>query len=703
MSPMLDLLSSITHGIAAGCTLAIAIWFLPRRERLSATGDGVVAALTLTGLWALSSAVLGLVSVGAIIAESVRNIAWLFVTLRLFASDGRHASVAPVRPVIAALVVVEFLQPVLVLALSRIDPAMVFQVAVLFRLLVAIGALVLIHNLYIGAAPSARAALRWPAAGLALLWGYDLNFYTVSYLAGAMPQGLGAVRAGAVLGTAVLFGITGLRDSNELRLQPSRAITFRSFSLMLIGIYLIAMVAVARWLAYIGGDFARQVQFGFVIAASLAAILLLPSRRLRAWMKVVLAKHVFQHRYDYRAEWLRFTNTVGHGSESAQPLEQRIIRALADITDATGGLLLTVGERGALMLAERWQWPTADVPALAFDDRAVRFFETDGFIVDLDDVRAGHDLRGESQTIAPWLRDEARAWAIVPLLHFERLVGVVILARPATPRTLDWEDFDLLRVVGRQIASYLAESTGQLALAEAGRFDEFNRRIAFVMHDIKNLASQLSLLARNAELHAEKPAFRADMLVTIRNSADKLNVLLARLSRYGQGSAERLEPVDVAQVVSGALAQFAGGPVILTDSAPFQVIANPDTLEQALVHLIQNAIDASTPGQNVFVRVLTEGLYGVIEIVDAGCGMSADFIRTRLFKPFVSSKPGGFGIGAFEARELIRAMQGRLDVESREGLGTRFSLYLPLAAAGAVFGRIAPSLLPVNADQKVAS
>ncbi len=694
-------LSSLAYALAGACAVMMAAWLFPRRERLTAAGQAIIAALAFTALWAVTGAVFGPDANTTSIAEPARNVAWLFAILRLFKSDGRHATIAPVRPMVAALIVVELLQPILVLALSRIDPAMVFQVIVLFRLLVAIGALVLVHNLYSGAAPSARAALRWPAASMAVLWGYDLNFYTVSYLAGDMPAGLAAMRGIATLAATGLLGIAGLRGNAGLRLQPSRAMTFRSFSLMLIGVYLIAMVGVARWLAYIGGDFAHQVQLGFVVAASLAAMLMLPSRRLRAWMKVMLAKHVFQHRYDYRAEWLRFNSTMGRGGEGAQPIEQRIIRALADITDATAGLLLTVTEAGEMTLAERWQWPTADVPARAFGANAVRFFEADGFIIDLDDVRAGHDLRSEGEAVSPWLREDTRAWAIVPLLHFDRLVGVVVLARPPQPRKLDWEDLDLLRVVGRQIASYLAENTGQLALAEAGRFDEFNRRIAFVMHDIKNLASQLSLLARNAELHADKPAFRADMLLTIRNSADKLNVLLARLSRYGQGSAERLEPIDARAVAAAALARFAGGPVILTESDGFDVIANRDTLEQALVHLIQNAVDASAPGQAVFVRVFADGLYGVIEIVDAGCGMSAEFIRSRLFKPFVSSKPGGFGIGAFEARELIRAMQCRLDVESREGLGTRFTVHLPSAAASAMFGRTTPTN-PVAAEQKVA-
>src|SRR5690606_19382205 len=124
-----------------------------------------------------------------------------------------------------------------------------------------------------------------------------------------------------------------------------------------------------------------------------------------------------------------------------------------------------------------------------------------------------------------------------------RLLGVVVLARPAFARTLDWEDFDLLRVIGRQLASYLAEQASQDALGEAQRFDEFNRRIAFVMHDIKNLASQLSLLARNAEKHAEKPEFRADMLLTLKKSSEKLNALLARLGRYGPQPGEAVASI----------------------------------------------------------------------------------------------------------------------------------------------------------------
>jgi len=278
---------------------------------------------------------------------------------------------------------------------------------------------------------------------------------------------------------------------------------------------------------------------------------------------------------------------------------------------------------------------------------------------------------------------------MVPLLHYERLVGVVVLARPPVARRLDWEDFDLLRVVGRQLASYVAEQGSQDALGEAQRFDEFNRRIAFVMHDIKNLASQLALLARNAEKHADNPAFRADMLLTLRNSAEKLQALLARLGRYGGHGSEALQPVVFDETLAKLAARYSGQhEIIVVNQVPCEVLADPEALDQALVHLVQNAIEASGDGMPVFLDLRVEDAHAILEIVDSGTGMSPEFIRTRLFKPFHSSKPGGFGIGAFEARELIRAMGGRIDVESREDLGTRFRILLPLAGAAGMIRSI---------------
>ena len=684
--------STSTHVGGALAAATAAVWLLGRRKGFGDAWPAIVVGLALSAMRCLIVAVLGDGGLPASLAEALRNLAWLVVTYKLFAADGRHASLGPIRPVLLVLAAVELVQVAIGPVLGQFaDDSTVaagaFTSVVLLRLLITVGALVLVHNLYAGAANQSRPALLWPATGLAVLWTVDLNIYTIAYLTGSWPTEVATLRGLAAVALAVMLAIGAVQDKHGQRFRPSRAVTFQTFSLIVIGAYLAAMVAIARWLSFAGGDYAQVMGLGFVVVASAAAILFLPSRRLRGWLRVTLAKHLFQHRYDYREEWLRFTRTIGN-SDGSMPLGERVVQAIADIAECPAGLLLAPGDHGELTLAARWHWPTIEVPAVALNPAGIAFFERDGFIVHMDDLRAGKNGRGEAQAVPDWLWQETRAWALVPLIHYERLVGLVVLARPAMARQLDWEDFDLLRVVGQQVASYLAEHAGQEALAEAGRFDDFHRRIAFVMHDIKNLASQLSLLARNAERHADKPAFRDDMLVTLRNSADKLNALLARLSRYGNGAVEKVEAVSAADVLSAVVGRFrVGHPVMLGPCSDEALMANREALEQVLTHLIQNAIDASAADRPVHVSAAIDGIHMRLDVVDSGSGMSPDFVRTKLFKPFFSSKTGGFGIGAFEARELVIAMGGRLEVESREGLGSRFTVRLPRAAARDLFDK----------------
>jgi len=680
-----DLVIYLTFLAAAITALALALWLATNQRARGPAVSATAVALSLAALWSFTVAGFGRENLAAEVLLTVSNLAWLWMLYRLFGHDDRDKSLGPIRPVVAALAFVEMMQFALFAARLQYDlqpdaQALILQFVFTFRLLLCIGALVLVHNLYAGAAQQARLALRWPAAALGVLFLYDLNFYTIAYLGGDLPQILGDLRSLALIVAVALLAIGMVRNETELRFSPSRSFAFQSFSLLLIGAYLVVMVVVAQGLSYVGSDYGRVLQAGFVLLASLVALTILPSRKLRGWLRVTLSKNLFAHRYDYRSEWLRFTNTIGRAGPQAPPLLERAVQAVADITDSPSGILLTPREEGGLALAARWQWPEMDVPGEAISAHGVRFFEESQFILDLDDIRRDRQSGVPAAASPQWLIEDERAWALVPLLHYERLVAVVLLARPPLARRLDWEDFDLLRVVGRQLASYLAEQTSQDALSEAQRFDEFNRRIAFVMHDIKNLASQLSLLAKNAEKHADKPEFRADMILTLRNSTDKLQALLARLGRYGSMGGTERGDVELGNLLEKIVAQYAEQhDVTLVENDNCRVKGDAEALEQALVHLVQNAVEASEADSPVLLTLRQEPGNAVLEVMDSGSGMSPEFIRTRLFKPFHSSKQGGFGIGAYEARELVRAMGGRLDVESREGLGTRFILRLSLS------------------------
>ena len=359
------------------------------------------------------------------------------------------------------------------------------------------------------------------------------------------------------------------------------------------------------------------------------------------------------------------------------------MKAFADIVDAPGGLLLVSDGRRGLDVAGSWNWPSANPPMDALED-ALEFWnavESSGRILEFEGLREGWAAASERALPVPaWMIDDATVWAGIPLIHRDRLVGLVLLAAPEYRRPLDWEDFDLLRTAGRQAASSLAEAQSQEALANAQRFEEFNRRFAFILHDIKNLVSQLSLLARNAQRHADNPEFRTDMVATLKASVGKMNDLLARLAPHSSARVQRVEAQPLRAILTAAIAAKRGDhEVKLLGDASLWATVDPAALEQAVGHLLQNAVEASAANMPVTVRVGGGGGSVSIAITDHGAGMDGDFVRNRLFQPFASTKAGGFGIGAFEARSLIGAMGGRISVDSRPGQGTTFTILLPAA------------------------
>jgi putative PEP-CTERM system histidine kinase len=682
--------SKWSHALTAILFGALGVWLVQRRMRDSQSALLILAAL-LTALWALLMAMSSHHTVGVLVSEQLRNAGWLgFMYMLWRRGDRAHrpASVAALYGVLGAVIIVELglvLMPTPVEFTPRLLDA-IFVASTIMRMMVAVGALVLVHNLYNAATVDARAAIRLPMLALALIWLYDLNLYIICYITHSASAELFALRGVALSLVAPILGLAA-QQTQHWNVRLSRSITFQSLSLVAIGGYVIAMILISTGLELIGGDYARLLQVSFVFGASVIALVLLPSSSFRAWFRVKISKHLFQHRYDYRAEWLRFTETLGRPDDGALPLETRMIQAIADIAESPGGLLLVPDSAGALAPKAGWNWQAIDPPGSVTSAHLAQWLGKTARVVELDRLRAGAEADDEEASHIPeWILAEQRAWAIVPLIHFGRLAGAILLERPAISRTLDWEDFDLLRVVGRQVASYLAEAGGQEALADAKRFDEFNRRFAFIMHDVKNLVSQLSLVTRNAERHADNPEFRADMIITLKNSTARMNDLLARLSQHNKGRADPPRNILVQPIAdSVAEAKRAHHPIIVGGTAGLSLRADPARLEQALSHLVQNAIDASPPSEPVSINLRLDGAETAIDVIDQGAGMAPAFIRDKLFKPFSSTKTSGFGIGAFEAKSIITAMGGRIEVVSREGNGSRFSIILPGAVEAPIF------------------
>jgi putative PEP-CTERM system histidine kinase len=289
----------------------------------------------------------------------------------------------------------------------------------------------------------------------------------------------------------------------------------------------------------------------------------------------------------------------------------------------------------------------------------------------------------------------SEAWLIVPLMSGADLVGFVALARPVTPNDVDWEVLDLLKTGSRQAASYLAHARANEALLEAQKFDSFNRMSAFVVHDLKNLVAQMSLLLKNAERHRANPEFQKDMLDTVAHVVERMSGLMRQL-RSGTTPAEKPRAVDVAELMA-RIAAAKSDPRVrfeLQGARGIRALGHEDRLERVLGHLVQNALDA-TPSDagRVRVRAFVDASFAVVEVADNGVGMTPEFLRDRLFRPFQTTKPHGMGIGVYESYQYVSSIGGRLQVESTSNSGTTFRVLLPQgdssAPAGEGFRRVA--------------
>jgi putative PEP-CTERM system histidine kinase len=287
-----------------------------------------------------------------------------------------------------------------------------------------------------------------------------------------------------------------------------------------------------------------------------------------------------------------------------------------------------------------------------------------------------------------WIDALGSPWLIVPLLVGEDLTGFVVLEAPRVKMEVNWEVRDLLKTAGRQAASYLAMQRATEALLEARKFDAFNRMSAFVVHDLKNLVAQMQLMLRNAHRHHANPEFQRDMLDTVENVVGRMNQLMQQL-RSGETPVERPRPVDLSTLVrrvqSVRAAGHAGHAGLRIEAVP-DVLANghEDRLERVIGHLVQNGLDAAGDTAQVTVRVFRDAGHAVVEVTDNGVGMTAEFVRDQLFRPFQSSKTSGMGIGAYESQQYVTSLGGRIEVHSEPGVGTRVRVLLPaLRSAGA--------------------
>jgi putative PEP-CTERM system histidine kinase len=649
----------------------------------------LLVACILTGIWASNIALHGYadteLSVVSYCLEVLSGAGWIVFLLILLnptqsLSLRTLANIVKEKPyvlIILTFLVIQFLSTVYVgLSLPDYFNGLLHLFAeAVGKVAIAVIGMLLVEQFFRNMPEKSRWGIKFACLGLGGFFMFDFYLYSDAMLFRKINIEIFAARGivDACIVPLLMMSIARNPKWSE-GVLVSRRILFHSATLFGAAFYLLAMAAAGYYLKFFGGSWGTALQVAFLFAAAILLIVLLFSGSLRSWLKVFISKHFYNYNYDYRDEWIKFTRTLAlDGSD----LGERSIKALAELVQSPAGALYLRGDSGNCEPANQWNM-RLQAHSEPLTSGFSRLLEEKQWVIDLLDLETHADVYSGIE-IPDWLRENAQAWLVLPLILQGKLFGFVVLAQARSKIELNWEVLDLLKIAGSQAASYLALQESANALMVARQFDSFNRMSTFVVHDLKNLVAQLSLLLSNAEKHKNNPEFQKDMIETIDHSVQKMKVLLQKLSRGP--SIDETATVSLDELLRHTVASkspYQPIPVLVIRTPNLRLNANWDRLDRVVGHIIQNAIEATPKSGEVRVILSQQDTFAVIEIKDNGTGMSEEFVREKLFSPFVSTKVAGMGIGVFETKEYVQELGGSLEVESSPERGTVFRMKLPL-------------------------
>ena len=545
--------------------------------------------------------------------------------------------------------------------------------------LLSVGGLFLVENLYRNTRPEQRWGIKYLCLGIGGIFAYNFFLYAQALLFTQLDMNLWVARGAVFMLVAPLIGVAVARNPDwSVDVFISRNAAAHTATLLFAGCYLLFMAAAGYYIREFGGGWGIVLQTVFLFGAVVVLAALLFSGQLRARIKVLLSKHFFRHRYDYREQWLRFTNALSLCKREALPYEC-VVRAIAEVVDSSGGLLWLRNKDGAFEQVAHWGVSGGEGKILPADNTLACFLREREWVINLEEYQDDPEFYSYLE-LPDWLLGLPRVWLIVPLLDQKELLGFMIVSRPRVDAPFNWELRDLVKTTACQAASHLAQLEAMKALAEARQFEGFHRLSAFVLHDIKNLIAQQSLLIGVAAEHKHKPEFIDDAVDIMEHSVAKMRRLM-QLLRTGVSSSKPVT-MNLVVIVGSAVNNCAGGrPLPSFKCEPEEVwfTMEGDRMTSVIENLVQNAQDATADDGLVTVSLVCKGDEIEILIEDNGCGMDADFVRERLFQPFYTTKGDtGMGIGAYECKEYISSLGGEIRVESEPGRGTRMQVMLPM-------------------------
>jgi len=630
----------------------------------------------------------------AFVMKSVVPVIWMGFSLiysrgdyRLFLTSWKWA--------LAALAVVPvavwFSDPARLFQVVSLDPsgqpsALQFGLAAKALSGVLIVALVLVlmnlEQTFRAAVGTMRWRIKFVIVALGMIFGARIYVRGQAILFSGYDLTLTSVESGALVIGCVFLTLAYVRTGwVEIDVYPSLAVLRSSLTVLIVGGYLFVIGVVAQLVRRFGGAQILEYQ-AFVVLLGLAGlVVLLLSDRFRQRIQRFVARHFRRSQHDSVRIWTLFSQGLAHVRDQAGlcAVSVRLISENFDVLSANMWLLdeeghLTVGGSTSRHKPEAANGdspiPASPEVVEGLRDRVSPF--------DLDEVNApwAAELR---QLNAATFAHGGHRWC-VPLRAGERMLGALVLADRVSGLGYTVEELELLRCIGDQITSVLLNLRLAGEVIRAKELEAFRTMSAFFVHDLKNAAASLNLMLKNLPVHFDDPAFRADALRGVGNTARRIDDMIARLSALRQEPKFRPVDADLNQLVREALERIGQIPSIEMVTALHDVprmLADREQIQSVVTNLVFNARDALGPNGRIQVQTEHQGGRVVLSVADNGCGMSPAFLKDSLFRPFQSTKTKGLGIGLFQARAIVQAHGGNMQVESEVGKGTTFQVSFP--------------------------
>ncbi|GAB4388024.1 MAG: PEP-CTERM system histidine kinase PrsK [Thermodesulfovibrionales bacterium] len=523
-----------------------------------------------------------------------------------------------------------------------------------------------------------RWKIKFEAIGAAAMVAALILYYSQGLLYRTINMGMVSFRAGVFTVAALAMGYSKIFRGNNVRIALSRHVIYKSVSLLVVGLYLLALGLVGGGMRYFDVPAGRGLTLFIAFASGMAVVLVLFSERLRRRAKVFISEHFYAQKHDYREEWLKFTARLASCKTMVQ-LHDVILSAFMGAFGMESGALYLLDREGARFArAAKREMPDSGV-RVASSSGLAGYFRGGGILL------AGEDDYAPADDEAAFLR-ETGARLLIPLPEDGGVMGFVALGRQVAPEEFIHEDLELMKTLARQAALAIRNFTLSEDLAEAREMAAMAKVSSFVAHDLKNLASSLSLVLENAEDYISEPDFQRDMVRTVRNTVDKMTALMRRLRAMPEKQSLRMERADLASLARESLEEVrAKKSGIEYSSSWSEAVAEVDVEEmrKVLLNLLLNAVEAVNGSGSIRVETGCKGEAAFIRVEDSGPGMSEEYQREHLFRPFRTTKEKGLGIGLYQCRQIMEAHGGRIEVRSGPGEGSAFTVYLPVERASA--------------------